>query len=488
MISWLKKNKAFFYNFNNSSGNALPLVLFFSAFGLIAVVSYLYFHYSYSRISFKEPASLQALFNARSGIYKGFMELSKGISKSDTLATINTLDSAFGKQDFGIDTTEISGEEKLTLDGGTVNYSLYANDTLGECEVSLDPVGGSCLLKSIGTYKKSKHTIEVLLGTKIPALPDTVLVLNNKFEWEGKEPKGVVVNREDTTKADNTWLQKLIDKYKTDLTATDSLNTILDPPLTIQANKDFKKIPRLVNGDLLIDGSFVPLSWKDTGAYIILGNFSLSNEIKIEGIKFIVAGEIILDGKVHMKNINLFSQTKIFIGGTSRFSGNAMALQSIAIYGTASVENKSTLLVAGISTSSAPIQHPHKSNNQDTQPNSGTKENKKIYAIEIGEKATVDGVLVALGERGDVKTHPDVKISGIMIAQKSVGHFGKMLGLICAGSVIDPDAPLPPLNSGSPTLPQKNVMPGDLAPLASIESYSLPFFLGKLTIISWKED
>ena len=94
---------------------------------------------------------------------------------------------------------------------------------------------------------------------------------------------------------------------------------------------------------------------------------------------------------------------------------------------THSIENKSTIIVCG-------------SSGQVTDSTNNPDKGKKIYGIEIGDKAVVDGILVALGSPGDIKTHPDVKITGIMIAQKSVGHLGKMAGLICAAQFVDPDA------------------------------------------------
>jgi hypothetical protein len=243
----------------------------------------------------------------------------------------------------------------------------------------------------------------------------------------------------------------------------------MEPPLTIQTTMDLKKIPSVVHGDLLIDGSPNSLVWRDTGTIIVLGRMDISDEVTIEGMKFVVAGEVTLSGKTRLSLVSLFTQSKIFFSDNSRFQGNAMALNSVAIYGNASIENKSTVIVCGSSVIDT-------TNNPDN--------GNKIYAIEIGDKAVFDGVLVALGSPGDIKIHPDVKITGIIIAQKSVGHLGKMAGLICTAQFVDPDAP--PVTITNNTVP-KNVIRGDLEPLTNIDEYKLPFFLGKLIISKWKE-
>ena len=130
------------------------------------------------------------------------------------------------------------------------------------------------------------------------------------------------------------WLKTMVSKYQESLSSADT-SAIMEPPLTIQTTMDLKKIPSVVHGDLLIDGSPNSLVWKDTGTITVLGRMDISNEVTIEGLKFVVAGEITLSGKAKFTKVSLFSQSKIFFGDNSRFQGNAMALNSVAIYGNA---------------------------------------------------------------------------------------------------------------------------------------------------------
>ncbi len=450
-------------------------MIFFAVSGLIAVMSFLYFQTSYARPSFRNLSTVQALLNARSGIYKGFDDLTSASPESTTvLPVINTLDSSWKEMTSSIDTTE-EKETKLTFDGGSVEYLLYTDDTVNKCEVSVIPEGGSCILRSISTFQNVTSKVEATLGSKIPALPDTVVICYNKYEWENSNGiKGEKASLPGAGDSVSSSLKKLVDKYQDTLSSYS--DSVLNPPLTIQANKDLKKIPPVVYGDLLIDGSFNSLVWKDTGTVTVLGRIDISNDVTIEGKKFIATGEITLSGKTKLLKTSVFTQSKLFIGDFAHFQGSAMVLNSVAIYGNAIVDGKSTIVVPGISSSSG----------SDTTKKS--EKEKKIYAIEIGDRAIVDGILVALGSPGDIKTHSDVKITGIMIAQKSAGHLGKMAGLICSGLFVDPESQQEPtLTQGkSPNL-QKNILRGEIKPLENIEEYKLPFFLGRLSIVKWQE-
>lgn len=465
-------------------GSALPMVLIFAVTGLIIVSSFLYFHLSSLKIPVHSLTAAQALFNARSGIYKGFHELTHPKDTGYVNPLIDATNPSFGKSMFDSSSADslsdsVNIDNKLTLDGGSVMYSLYSRDSSDTAEVEMVSEGGSCVLKSTGRYKNVTMKIEAVLGSRIPVHPDTVAICYNINEWDAPGIRGTKTSRADSL-ADSVspWLRTLISSNQETLSESD---TGLEPPLTIQSNRDLAKIPRVVNGDLLIDGSFHSLTWKDTGTYVVVGRMDISIDVYIEGIKFVVGGEITLSGKSRMNQVSLFSQSKIFIGDDSRFSGNALALNSVAIYGNAAVENKSTIIVSGSSktdTSSSGTQ-------KDTKP-------KKIYSIEIGDKAIVDGVLVALGSPGDIKTHEGVTVTGVMIAQKEIGHLGKMAGFMSAGRFIDPETNLetPLTAGGTDTASVKsfiNVVRGELEPLSTIDEYKQPFFIGKLTIVKWRE-
>lgn len=97
-------------------GNALPVVLFFAAFGLITVSTYLAHHLASARLSYRSPSSLQALLNARSSVYKA-LQMLQDTGTADTLPLIDATDSMFNKNLFDKDTQAISlDSEEISFD------------------------------------------------------------------------------------------------------------------------------------------------------------------------------------------------------------------------------------------------------------------------------------------------------------------------------------------------------------------------------------
>ncbi len=497
MITWVRMNlpsKSIKHpaprgGYPGEYGSAMTVVVFFAAIAMITVFSYLFHQISYAKISLGSPSSLQALFNARSGIYRAFYQLIDS-TIVDTLPAISTLDSTFGASMFGgtPDTTTVNDTDKLQFDGSPILYDdLFDGDSLGECEVSMKAEGGRCILHSIGRYRMATRAVTVALGCRTPALPDTVIVYRNEYPWNGTKPRGTIVSTDDTAQTNTAWLNQLVDGYLTDITETDSF--LMNPPLIIQSNHDLQKIDSVVNGPLLIDGGSIEISWRDTGTIIVKGDLQVTGEVNVEGINFIVAGEIKLLDKASFVKSNIFSQSRLFIGDEARFEGNALALHSITVYGKAQITGKSSLITGATSSSAT----------------SAVKTSDSLkYSILLSEESEIDAICIAIGAPGSIKTDQETKIIGILWAQHTVCHRGRMAGLICAGRVVDCDDPLmdatsfdsssTALNKGatgksSPLAATQlfNSMSGDLEPLPEIAQYNLPFFLGRLSIVSWKE-
>lgn len=83
------------------------MVLLFAAFALVLATVYVGAQLTIGKPALGSPRMLQALCNARSGIWKGLEMLSK--PQGDTLARINTLDSMFNKQLFGKQVSIVAG-------------------------------------------------------------------------------------------------------------------------------------------------------------------------------------------------------------------------------------------------------------------------------------------------------------------------------------------------------------------------------------------
>ena len=484
----------------NQYGTAMTIVIFFAAIGMIIAFSYLFHQMSLSKISLRSPVILQAQFNARSGIYKSFYQLIDSL-QTDTLPTLSPLDSAFGSSMFSSFTDTLPRSvDKPTLDGTPVSYLLYtdslATDSSNTCEVSLEPKGGELVITSTGTYRGTERTVTALLGSRIPAFPDTVILYRNTLVWDGNEPRGTIVSINDSITYNSLWYNQIIDRYQTEITNTDTF--MLDPPLIIQSRHDLDKIKPVVYGPLMIDGTHMEIPWKDTGTIVVKGDLQTTGEVSIEGLEFIVAGEVkILDESV-FRNCNIFTSSRLFIGDEASFSGNALAMHSITVYGKAEVIDKSSLI-----TGSSRAAGSGKSSSDSLK-----------FSLIIAEEASVDAVCIALDTPGSIKTDMETTVTGILWAHHLVCHRGTMSGLICARRIVDCDDPmqmitgdnmenvLTPGQPGDSTGSAKknpdnstetalnalvNRMTGSLEPLPEITSYSLPFFIGRLSILSWKE-
>ncbi|NLD98719.1 MAG: hypothetical protein GX640_02500, partial [Fibrobacter sp.] len=221
---------------NSSAGSALPVVLFFSVIGMLTVFTFFLHQLSNAKPSFNSSRQLQAVLTARSGIYKAFEIFQhKGQLFSDTLKTISTLDSLFGRE-----LIEIKDPES-ELSETPVAIDLFPDEKYGTCEVALIPHGCFFMLESWATVLNAKSHITAKLGGRIPALPDTVLIYYNDAPWEGPRPDGKTVSFK-TPPADtsNSLISKMIAAFQSQLLYEDSI--LYDQPIAVQSSFDIDKI------------------------------------------------------------------------------------------------------------------------------------------------------------------------------------------------------------------------------------------------------
>ncbi len=458
----------------NIRGSALPVVLFFSTVAMITVLTYLLNQTSLARPVLRSPSSVQALLNARSGIYKAHFKMTD-TSKNDiidTLETISTLDSLFGS-----DLIEITDTTDNLFGPDPEPIAIFSNDSFGTCEVSMLTQGSFFILNSVGKFNKAQRVVTAKLGSKIPALPDTVLLYYENSPWEGNMPDGEIALLP-TPPSDSTTslLSRMLSDYQEKLLVDDSI--MFDQPLTIQSQREMDKITDTINGHLLIDGSHFELSLKGDQTISVLGDIQITGEVLLDGLSLIAGGEIKLFDQCQLRNVSLFSNSRIFIGDYASYNGDALACHSISIYGNATVKDKSTIVVCGKSSAI-----------------SSSGSDSLQYSIIIADNANVDATCMALRTPGSIKTEHNTVIKGILWARNTVCHRGRMQGLISALKVIDCDDPgqLAPISTAPKdsaaggNIIQKSAVPGELSPLANISDYPMPFFTGLPSIIDWKE-
>jgi hypothetical protein len=175
--------------------------------------------------------------------------------------------------------------------------------------------------------------------------------------------------------------------------------------------------------------------------------------------------------------VELYTTARIFFGGDTRFSGNAMAKGDVEIYDNAIIENKSIIIsTGGTNQKPAPPGPPG-----GAPPNPVNNPNDiKTFSIYVRDRALVDGILIALDNLAGIKVEKEAFVKGILWAEKSrVAVTGKVHGIVKAFVLVDEqDA----VNVAG------NVITGTIKELPTIGEYYLPYFFGNSSLISWKEE
>jgi len=453
----------------DKNGSTLTTVLIFASVGMIILTMYLAHQTRTSVRALQSPAALQALLNARSGIYRGLEMLTEELNEPDTLKTISALDNLF-RMDMFDDTDAAVYDEPLSM-GGAKIISLYTDDEINNSEIDFRVQGIYNLITSTSTVRKITRTAEVLQGSAVPAKPDTVLILENNLPIKGRfrgrahQTDKTIIDDTPLSKNNEKRIKSFLSSLKNENIAYEDTSTF-DVPLIIQSSNAIELIPDTVKGHLMLDGAFSEVVWRERRQIVIYGDLQITGSFKLENLEFRAGGEVRILDKASLVNVSLFSMSRIFIGDNAIFSGNALSMGSINVYGKAEIKGKSSLIATG----------------------TGTKhlEKPSSYSIFLSESSVFDGTAIALSKPGGIKTDPDTKISGILWAEKAVCHSGKLSGLIKAEFLFD----CSDFSSDSLvkfTELKENSFSGVIEPLLSIVNYRMPYFMGTPQIISWRE-
>ncbi|MDR2727821.1 MAG: hypothetical protein LBB56_01725, partial [Chitinispirillales bacterium] len=396
------------------SGSTLTTVIVFASVGLIVLTMYLSHQTRTSVRALRSPAALQALLNARSGIYRGLDMLAGEFDEPDTLKTISAIDNIFRMDMFdGIfdDSGAIDYDEPLSMNNAKT-ISLYSDDDINKSEISFSVQGIYNLITSASTVNKITRTVEAMQGCAAPAKGDTVLIIENNLPIQGRfrgkahQTDKNITDTLSSEESSESRIKKFISEINSQTIAYEDTSAFAIP-LTVQYSSSIESIPDTVKGHLLLDGAFSEIVWKDKRKVLIYGDLQITGLFKLENLELRAAGEIRILDKASLVNVSLFSMSRIFIGDNAVFSGNALSAGSINVYGNAEIKEKSSLITTG-----------SRASTQQDKPSN--------YSIFLSESSVFDGTAIALGNPGGIKTDAGVKLSGILWAQKAVCHSGKL--------------------------------------------------------------
>jgi hypothetical protein len=485
-------------NLRNNTGAVLPIVLVFAVFALIVTTVYTTGQLTIAKPSLRGPASFQALCNARSGIWKGMELLSK--KPPDTLPTIK-IDTSFNQQLLGKPTAAITGDSSTALlpDETPLVVQPFSTDSFGECALSLTFAPCYKVLESTGRFRDIVKSARAFLGGKLFSSPDTVCYLLAGALPEGgghidgkpafpapggalqpltiqRPNRGIATVQQPVAQPRTKELAMLVAYYRSKLGA--KADTMLPAsPLLVQNSDQLQGLPEVINGPLLINSSFGTLAWKEKRRVYVLGDVQITGKACIEDVEFVTSGEFKCFDDARLVNVSVFCLKRLVIGDKATFSGNALTLSSLLVYKNARIENKSVIVAYG---ENKPLQ---------VEPAKTPKPQLPV-SVFLSQNAYVDGVIVACGNPGGIKTDKTTVVKGILWASGAICHQGTLYGILRANELIELSAIVvraKPQQPGAPPQVQKNFMTGSVRRLPGVTDYYGPFFLGRPVIARWDE-
>jgi hypothetical protein len=466
----------------DNRGAALPIVLFFAAFALIAVSAYVFNQLTLARPSLKKPARVQATLAARSGVWLGLAALNRQGNAAQSSAP-DSIEDLFANGLFDQDAGEADTgagrplEEALLPDAGALVLSPFSDQRFGLCTLWLAIEGNFKALHASGLFRGQSRTVAARLGARPFHAPDTVLFLSTPGMPEG----GALIEgrvhflpahvdsaggRRSRFALNARDLEEMIESHTGRMGA--ALDTgLTQKELTITSSIDLDKIGDMVNGPLFIDATHHDIRWRARRTVTVQGDLQLTGDAHIEGVSFLVGGEVRIFDNTQLRDVTIFARERVFLAGESVFRGNIAALGAIEIYEAA------TLSYPSVAASFSKLD-----NTGAAAGGEGEAANKPSFSLFVRDRAVVDGVLLSARATGGVSIGSESRIRGIVWSEGKVCHEGEVEGVIRARNLVsreDPDAA------------SRNFCNGRIKELESIGEYSLPYYVGELSVIDWSE-
>jgi hypothetical protein len=475
----------------NRNGAVLPLVLVISVAIIIVCLLYSASQIIFIKTSYKKPIELQALCNARSGIWKSFELIAKPSS---------TIDSMFNKNLFTIpkDTfmdTIISGN----LDDVPFNLELYSCDSFGDAEVCFSYLPCFRIISSKGRFKDLTKSVTAFLAGKLYSSSDTNCYLLNGTlpvgngiiegkvailqDTVSKKESSNIKKQKEKTNITNIYIpqinldqiSKVVYYYKSRLKcAVDTLLPSL--PVLIKKNDQIEKVPDAINGALFVYDPLGDVNWNQKRRIYLTGDVQISGKAKLKNIEFVSGGEFRCFDDVVLDNVSVFCEKRFLLGDRVVFKGNVVCLSSCLIYKKARVENKSIIVTYGENISK------DKTGEKIARP-------RLPISVFISQEAFIDGIVIATGNGAGIKTDNSTTIKGVLWTDGLICHQGELMGILHAKQLIEFSVLMNMVRQG-PNKPQNfpNYLTGSIKKIDNIEQYYGPFYLGKPFINQWIED
>lgn len=476
----------------NQKGSALYTVLILSTAAIVLILVYIKTQYAFSGPSIRKSHSLQALLNARSGIWYG-LELIKenaenSFSKDSKLSQKAINDSIFSSDLF----SEKKNEDDKNNNVFDSLISLIPYDSsFGKINLNIEKDDFYITLRSEGVMRKTSSVVEAQIASRPFTNTDTVLYLGTvspvkgmgyvggRTAFESKSIDSTSINSEKRFHVDKKGLRNFVLSYEESL-ASNNDTAIKEMPLTVFYEDEFDEIEDTIKGPLFFDGSSRDLIINGKGKTIIVyDELQFTGTVILNDITFIVGGDIKLLDEANLKNVTLFTKSRLYIADKSRLNGTALSKGVIEIYGESSVEEQSLLISMGAGLK--PVKPKIKEKVQETKNTVKTDSlSTRLFSVNIRDKASVDGILIDMGKatEGGISTAKETLLRGVLWSEGTVCHRGELEGVIKAKVLVDDD---------HLTATTENFLEGDVKTFEGIEHYLFPIYFGKPVLIDWRE-
>lgn len=476
----------------NQKGSALYTVLILSTAAVVLILVYIKTQYTFSGPSIKKSHSLQALLNARSGIWYGLELIQKksenSFSKDDKLSQKAINDSIFSSDLFSEESNENSTK---TNELDSIISLVPYDSSFGKINLNIEKDDFYITLKSEGVMRSSSSIVEAQIASRPFVNSDTVLYLETISPVKGigyvggrtaflkKSIDSSSNNSEKRFHVDKNGLKNFVLSYEEALSSNND-TAIKEMPITVFYEDEFDGVSDTVKGPLFFDGTSRDLIINGNGRTIIVyEELQFTGTVIINDITFVAAGDIKLLDETHLKNSILFTKSRMFMADKSRFNGTALSKGVVEVYGEASVEERSLIISMGAGLK--PVKKKLKEKGKDLLNTVKTDSlSTRLFSVNIRDNATIDGILIDMGKatEGGISTAKETLLRGVLWSEGTVCHRGELEGVIKAKVLVDDD---------HLTATTENFLEGDVKPFKGLEYYLFPIYFGKPVLIDWRE-
>lgn len=474
---------------NNQKGSALYTVLILSTAAVILLLVYIKTQHAFTGPSIRKTHALQALLNARSGIWYG-LELiqsnaENSYSKENNKNEKSITDSLFSSDLFDDEESDTTEEEALD----SILTVVPFDSSFGAFTLTIEKDAFHIMLKSEGEQRGVISTIEADIASRPFTNSDTVLFLETFSPVKGMGfiegrtafmQKSIDSSLESSKKrfyVDHDGIKEFVETYQSALSGKND-TAVMQMPLSVFYEDEFSNVEDTIHGSLFFDGSSRDLVIKGDGRTIIVEEeLQFTGTVIISNITFVVAGDIKILDQANLSEVTMFTKSRLFIGGASRFKGTAISKGVIEIYDEAAVEDRSTLLSMGIGSTAAKKNLKSKATIDTTQSTDSLK--TRLFAVNVRDKSTVDAILIDMSKtQGGISTAEETVLRGVLWSEGTVCHRGELEGVIKAKVLVDDD---------HLTATTENYMEGDVNVFDGLDHYLFPIYFGRPVLINWRE-